>query len=239
MNRSKKKGGSKAVGGLGVREELFLAEYIKSGGNGTQAVLKSGITDNADSAKVIAHRLLTDVNVLRRINEWQESLKLEQREALGRLSQIARASLEDFFIIDEKGHPAHDFRGAYQSGALSNLKRLDKTVSTHTNGDGESEEVTRVEIEMLSPIDAINLMSKILGWEKQPQQNPGEAAYVLSYVRKAMELQINLHVRSGQFITLPEVIRAMLNARPDLARDEPLLERHGVIAKVSSQEAGT
>lgn len=185
MKRASKSASQSRGGDLGVREELFLTEYIKSGGNGTQLVLRAGLTDSPTYAAVLANRLIRNDKILRRIDEWRETIQIEQREALGRLAQIARGSLEDFFTIDENGQVLHDFRGAYEVGALSNLKRLDTTVSTYTTGDGASEEVTRTEMEMNSPVEAIRLMSPILGWEKQPQQSPSESALVLSYVRKA------------------------------------------------------
>ena len=58
--------------GLSVKDNLFVREYCIDF-NGTQAVLRCGFTDNYDSARSLAHRYLTNVDILEAIKKYREA----------------------------------------------------------------------------------------------------------------------------------------------------------------------
>lgn len=77
-----------------LRYRQFAAKYIKNGYNGLQTVLDCGFTDNPDSAKVIASRLLTYVYVDNEITKLQAKAKMDADEVLERLTEVARSKVE-------------------------------------------------------------------------------------------------------------------------------------------------
>lgn len=54
---------------------IFIVEYLKNGQNATQAMIKAKPKLKEDSAKVEAHRLLTNVNFKELLNSKEEKLK--------------------------------------------------------------------------------------------------------------------------------------------------------------------
>jgi len=82
------------------RYRQFARKYIKNGCNGLQTVLDCGFTDNPDSAKVIAARLLTYVYVDNEISKLQAKAKMDADEVVERLSDIARADIADVLEPD-------------------------------------------------------------------------------------------------------------------------------------------
>src|SRR6185369_4934434 len=77
-----------------LRYKQFAAKYVKTGFNGLQTVLECGFTENEDSAKVIACRLLTYVYVNNQIEKHMSKAKMSADEVVEELTSIARSNVE-------------------------------------------------------------------------------------------------------------------------------------------------
>lgn len=88
-----------------TREERFCHEYVIDL-NGTRAAIASGFTENRASARVIAARLLADVNVKARIDqltkEQLQNLDISIEWTLGQMRKLAGFDAASMF--DEDGN---------------------------------------------------------------------------------------------------------------------------------------
>lgn len=80
--------------GVNDRRRKFALEYVKNGFNGVQAVIASGYTKNYGAAKVTAHRLLTNANLRRLVEDHLKQSQISADEILDELSTMARAPVE-------------------------------------------------------------------------------------------------------------------------------------------------
>lgn len=105
---------------MNSRQENFCFYYASSG-NGYEAAKKAGYSEK--SAKHQASRLLTNDNLKQKISEIRkqslEELKIETRDIISGLSQIAFSSLSDVVEIDNKGHLS--IKADANLDALSNI----------------------------------------------------------------------------------------------------------------------
>ncbi len=76
------------------RYKQFAAKYVKTGCNGLQSVLECGFTNNPGSAKTIASRLLTYVDVQSNIQKHMDKSKASADDVLVKLSSIANQEAE-------------------------------------------------------------------------------------------------------------------------------------------------
>lgn len=72
---------------LTPKQAGFVKEYVRNGGNGTQAVLKTYDTNNANIAHSIASENLRKPTIKEEIEEAARSLQLTPRRLLGRLDK--------------------------------------------------------------------------------------------------------------------------------------------------------
>jgi len=130
-----------------LRYKQFAAKYVKNGFNGLQTVLECGFTENEDSAKVIACRLLTYVYVNNQIEKHMSKAKMSADEVVQELSDIAKSDVKvsesskmkalemlakAHNIIDKKQEPQqldrqdqlNSARQSYVLAALSELAQL-------------------------------------------------------------------------------------------------------------------
>lgn len=84
------KGGGLNVVNLTPKQKAFADEYIKNGGNATQAAIKAGYSKR--SARVIGKENLTKPNIIQYINERlnpiEKKRKLSAEDALNELIDI-------------------------------------------------------------------------------------------------------------------------------------------------------
>ena len=64
--------------------------------NGTEAARRAGYKGDGNTLKVQASRLLTRPHVQAALHERRHAIEMDATETLQRLSEIARASAEDF-----------------------------------------------------------------------------------------------------------------------------------------------
>ena len=92
---------------LKPRHKVFADEYLSNGGNATAAARKAGYKDG-NSIRSTAKNLLTKPNISAYINEELDKRDLSKEDVLSKLSEQARASLEQFISFNEKGEPYID-----------------------------------------------------------------------------------------------------------------------------------
>lgn len=110
--------------GITAQQERFIEEYIKCR-KGAEAARRAGYAER--SAKVTASRLLTNANVLAEIEAHTKDNAAGINEAISRLSDIARVTMEDFISFTHGPYPAFvlDLGKARERGVLHLIKKLE------------------------------------------------------------------------------------------------------------------
>lgn len=130
---------------LTPKQQRFVEEYTVDC-NGAQAAVRAGYSKK--TAKEQASRLLTNVNVKEAIQKRLSEMAMEADEALKRLADIARGSVDPFMSADDNGN-VYIHLGTDEAKSNYNLLRKVKQTKTTTRGkdDYEREEV-RTEFEL-------------------------------------------------------------------------------------------
>jgi hypothetical protein len=87
-------------------QRIFIAEYINNGFNGTQAYLKSGLSQNYDTARVEASKILANPNVKQAIKDYLDEV-ISQYKGTLEYEILEMYKLRAFYdtkdIIDDNG----------------------------------------------------------------------------------------------------------------------------------------
>jgi hypothetical protein len=123
--------------GLTVRQRLFVAALIgPAGGIATKAAEMAGYrSDNRDSLKVTASRLLTYANVQEAISHAIARRKGSPDWIRNSLIDIASSSMANFGNVTEKGEIELDFTKAAAAGALGQLREYTADVLKAPGGE--------------------------------------------------------------------------------------------------------
>lgn len=104
------------------KQRAFVEHYLQCW-NASEAARRAGYSERTAGSQ--GHELLKKPEVQAAIEARLEELTLSSREVLLRLSEHARASIEDFVVIDElSGEAYFDFARAKQEGKLHLIKKL-------------------------------------------------------------------------------------------------------------------
>lgn len=108
---------------LNARQEAFVNEYLKCR-NAAEAARRAGYS--ARSARQQGQRLLTNDDILAEIQARTQEKAMEADEALSRLADIARGSMEDFVSFTHEPYPAFtlDLAKARRRGVLHLIHEL-------------------------------------------------------------------------------------------------------------------
>lgn len=108
---------------LSALQEKFVEEFIKCR-KGAEAARRAGYSTK--TARVQASRLLTNVNVLAEIEARTKENGMGIDEALSRLADVGRGSMEDFTSFTYEPYPAFvlDLGKARKRGVLHLIKSL-------------------------------------------------------------------------------------------------------------------
>ena len=90
---------------LTPKQDAFVKEYILNGGNGLQAAISAGYSE--DSAKEIASENLTKPNIIKALEGHREALEEEfsisAGTKLGWLKEIVERSMQHEQVMDKEG----------------------------------------------------------------------------------------------------------------------------------------
>ncbi len=115
---------------LSIQEGLFVEAYLACNCNGTEAARRAGYKGDKATLKVQAHRLLTRANVRDALDARRRQHAIDAYETLQRLTDHARASMEDFLTEGQI-----DLKKAEAEGNLALIKKLTERVITTEQGD--------------------------------------------------------------------------------------------------------
>jgi phage terminase small subunit len=139
---------------LTAQQELFIEEYIKCR-KGAEAARRAGYSEH--TARTQASRLLTNVDILKEIQERTKANAMDLDEAFSRLADFARADLGQWLSDDG----AVDIAQMKRDGAthfIRKVKRTEKSGVTATGG--EWSEVTG-EVELYDALSATKFVADL------------------------------------------------------------------------------
>jgi hypothetical protein len=107
---------------LRKKQRAFIEHYLQCW-NASEAARRAGYSER--TAASIGHENLTKPEIAAAIQARLDELKMSADEVLLRLSEHARASIEDFVTIDEQsGEACLDLARAEAAGTLHLIKKL-------------------------------------------------------------------------------------------------------------------
>jgi hypothetical protein len=170
---SKSARASNAKKKLTPKRERFTAEYIKNGGNGTQAAIAAGFAESG--AHQEAHRLLRNAEIQERIQRAKQRAGVTPEIVSGVLAQQLLGEISD--VLDEEGN--FDYKRAKALRATGQIQKLKIKKRDLFDAKGEPVGVeTNYEVEMYSSQAAAKILVGTLGMLKQPAVNPEDVARV-------------------------------------------------------------
>jgi phage terminase small subunit len=101
------------------KRKLFIEEYLRCW-NASEAARRAGYAHPGSEG----HRLLKNDEIRDEVAARLSAKAMEADEVLGRLGDMARATIEDFITVDENGETYIDLRKAEEAGKLHLIKRL-------------------------------------------------------------------------------------------------------------------
>lgn len=109
---------------LSALQEKFIEEFIKCR-KGAEAARRAGYSKR--TARQMAHENLTKPDILAEIKRRTEENAMEVDEALSRLADIARGTMEDFTSFNEGPYPEAilDLAKARERNVLHLIKKLE------------------------------------------------------------------------------------------------------------------
>lgn len=109
---------------LSAKQEAFVTEYLKCR-NAAEAARRAGYS--VKTARSIGAENLTKPDILAAIAERTKEKAMELDEALGRLGDIGRGTMEDFVSFTHEPYPAFvlDLGKARERGVLHLIKKLE------------------------------------------------------------------------------------------------------------------
>ncbi len=149
-----------------------FVENIAQGKKRPDAVIDAGWNQTRKAARVTASRLLSNANILERVERRKEEAmrraQIHTDIIVGSLAEIATASLAD--VLDDNGE--FDLQAARDKGTDHLIKKLRVKTRYYSNGAGKNpdKEVTH-EYEMYSRLDALNQLRDNFGMKQEPRQN--------------------------------------------------------------------
>jgi phage terminase small subunit len=108
---------------LSNKQKAFIEHYLRTW-NATEAARLAGYKGNAVTLATVGSENIRKPAIAAVIAERLGELAMEADEVLVRLSDQARASIEDFIEITPLGAPTLDLKKAQEAGKLHLIKKL-------------------------------------------------------------------------------------------------------------------
>jgi phage terminase small subunit len=157
------------------KEQAFINEYFLCGYNGAEAARRAGYS--ARSARVTAHRILTNANVRAEIDRRLAEHGMTANEAIARLASQARGDIAD--LLDREGN--FDLKRAKKDGRTHLIKKLKRKRSIRLGKEEGQDDVLDeyVEIELY---DAQSALETLLKQWQLDNDKPTERVEVKGYI---------------------------------------------------------
>jgi phage terminase small subunit len=126
-------------------QRIFIAEYVNNGFNGTQAYLKLNLTQNYDTARTDASKLLANSNVKAAIKDYLNEIISDYKDTL-EYEIIQMYKLRAFYntedILDKEGNLKLE-----KTGKLDDLGKLTKCIDgIETTYNRLGKKITKVKL---------------------------------------------------------------------------------------------
>jgi len=141
---------------LKPKQQLFLTEYLKDM-NATQAAIRAGYSPH--SAYSMGQKLLKKGEIQEEIGRKLNDSAMKADEILQKLTEIARGDMGDFLDVSSMSFQI-DLNKAKEADKLKLIKRIKQHTTISQHKDGEEEENTRIEFELLDQLRALELLGK-------------------------------------------------------------------------------
>lgn len=173
---------------LTAAELAFIDEYMISL-NGTLAYRTLHPKVSYGSARALASKLLTKVNIQKEISKRMSERAMGPAEVLVRLAKQARGTHYPFIRVDAEGFVYFDFSDPEAQKHLYLIKKIKTKRQRHVYGKGEDAEEWEgewVEVELHDPQRALELIGKHhnLFVDRDKEGNPVVPAVVNVYLPK-------------------------------------------------------
>jgi hypothetical protein len=119
-----------------ISADLFASAYVRHNCNGVRALRAMGNKSSPEAAAVTASRLLRNAKVQEALAELRKKADMDALEVVARMSDMARASLEDF--LDRDGRV--DLAKARRRGKLHLIQHFRQ--GSHETEGGVTTETT-------------------------------------------------------------------------------------------------
>jgi phage terminase small subunit len=187
---------------LNLRQQAFVVEYLKNGGNATQAALAAGYSPKTAYSQ--GHDLLKKPEIVEIIRRRSRDLEMEAEAIRKRYEQIATQDIRKALSWGPDGVKIVPSADLDEDTAMAVAG-----VKQRTGKDGS----VTVEIEFHDPMAALAALAKFAGMDKVQPPDPTNIALT----------QNNLNVTLAAMTTEQlEAISDVLN-KPELASLKPLL----------------
>lgn len=151
--------GRKAQTTLNDRQRRFVSHYCHSL-NATAAAKAAGYSQNA--AAEIGYKQMHTPHVAKAIKDQLDKMAMPVEEAMKRLGDMARGTMQPFIQTDKDGNPRLVIP-ENNDQAVSLLKRVKVTEHSTVGKDGDTHLTTKTEFEIHDPKDAIDKILKANG----------------------------------------------------------------------------
>lgn len=161
-----------------LKEDAFVLEYLHNGMNGTRAYMTVNPDTEYGSARTLASRLLSKVDIKRRISSELETRVMSKEEALVRLGLHARADIDDF-VNEDGSFDLDKARALHATGVIRKLKITRRTIETDSDSSGENAVhtiETTMEAELHNAQHALEVILKTHGAVIDKHQHSGKLA---------------------------------------------------------------
>jgi phage terminase small subunit len=113
------------------KQKLFVEAYLQCW-NATEAARRAGYSGSSATLAVMGSENLRKPKIIERIKKRLTTEAMAADEVLHRLGEQARASADDFIIVDDKGVWRYDLVRARDKGKLHLIKKLWTDKDGHT-----------------------------------------------------------------------------------------------------------
>src|SRR5215467_5241910 len=205
---------------LTYREQRLVDEFVKNGGNGSQAAESAGYGSARPDQS--AYQVLRRPEVQRHIQQRIAESRVSADEILGTLADFMRASPAGFF--DQEGN--FSIEAAKQNGVDHLLKSISQTTREIESTNGKPAQVMRsYRATLHSPIQAAAALARILGIDRKSigrnrvGQLASHRAQLAADFRVSSWLEDLIQDQTEQQgISRAALVDSLLKARPEIAK---------------------
>lgn len=174
--------GKKPAPRITPKQEKFAQNYIKNGGNGTQAARDAGYSGDDNTLAVTAHDNLRNPKIQKFVRQRLEGLKATGDEVVNLLSDHMRgdmADLEDAFEADGSL--------SLKKAKMLGVSHLIKKLKTHSFTDEKGSVHNIVTVELYNSQAAANTLAKINGLHQHPRENDADVERRKKFASEALK----------------------------------------------------